>query len=1079
MINTRVFAVPKENCNSKSVGGTTTANSSTIRFDTQLSNSSQNGVQNKVIYAAIIELIQEIANTDNTLELLRTGQKVTINSNTWKYNTDTGNLYFNGTVNVNNLLANAATVGNLNGTDLDFTNADIDNLNSADAIIENLTVTKAAHFFELIIDQIKSTQGQIIITAANAKLDRVTQTQNGFHCSWKNTDGDRTIYNQFAVNDLVVCQSFNLDKQINGLTNNLFTNINQYWSASNTFQTFNNSGVTINDGEAVILPTANTCFLAQSIEFEPETQYTLKWDMKQDKASECDVSILIHKAVIDKTKPFKTNIDNYVQQQDGDYDAFDVNLTDEYRTYYITFTTKSTLPDQSNLEFVCVNLVNDPAEQIKTYITNPTLLQSSQKNKYYWSKVINVGTETINDETYNYIDLSTTDYDTLSNGVPEAGDEIAQLGNKTNKDRQAAIVISAYNSQFLDPEIKAPSIVQYSGINDYNLSNHRLNVISKSFNLFKGNFTSVAGADLEEQITNNTSQIQQTNQAITTEVRERINGDKKYFPIIKPMYDYTYELITDYKTEPLRYKGDSDIYSTPTFLETGTYKVRIFVNSSSLGSNYAICYHGNQFPSDLGSYDPIDGFTLSYTGKRIIAKDNTDLYEFTGEVTISENGYYGLNWWETLYMYVPEETDEFETNYSRITQTNTRITQQVANINGQISTINQKADSIELAVNDTNLRLDNGQFTINADTNVNGNLSITSASQGFVLNNTYGNTYIVGDSIGTFDNFKQKNYIIKAYSANVNADATTPSTQTYEFNYSFPIGQLGLNTKIEFNDISFVTHKVSDGSLKSEDSYDAYITLYKEGEDVCQWVQNNTHIPTNYYTTNATTPYSYSISIRLICGYSHYQELLDTLNCAVTLKLKEYTQTFNIIGYDGIASNFGANKTFYVGNEGTYVKYDDDKILKVSTNGIQKYAGSTSSKLQNKGYLTDTCYSQFVSEYSPISGVAVRKVTSLNANPASCYLQPNDEMIVFKLGNSAQGLRCNVYLGLPASNTGRKVYLKQMGNYGNIYAYGDNYNGQTNKIRTADGYTTSEREIDNRSRYFISDGEYWIEYYCG
>lgn len=146
MINTRVYAVPKENGNSKSVGGTTTANSSTIRFDTQLSNSSQNGVQNKVIYAAIIELIQEIANTDNTLELLRTGQKVTINSNTWKYNTDTGNLYFNGTVNVNNLLANAGTVGNLSGTDLDFTNADIDNLNSADAIIENLTVTKAAHF---------------------------------------------------------------------------------------------------------------------------------------------------------------------------------------------------------------------------------------------------------------------------------------------------------------------------------------------------------------------------------------------------------------------------------------------------------------------------------------------------------------------------------------------------------------------------------------------------------------------------------------------------------------------------------------------------------------------------------------------------------------------------------------------------------------------------------------------------------------------------------------------------------------------------------------------------------------------
>lgn len=901
MINTRVFAVPKENSNSKSVGGTTTANSSTIRFDTQLSNSSQNGVQNKVIYAAIIELIQEIANTDNTLELLRTGQKVTINSNTWKYNTDTGNLYFNGTVNVNNLLANAATVGNLSGTDLDFTNADIDNLNSADAIIENLTVTKAAHFFELIIDQIKSTQGQVIITAANAKLDLVEESQNGFKCYWKNTDGDKIIYNQFELNDLVICQTFNLD------------------DATGTHQT----------------------------------------------------------------------------------------------------------------------------------------------NKFYWSKVIGVGTETKNDETYNYIILSTNDYDTRSNGTPEAGDEIVQLGNKTNTDRQSAIIISAYNNQFLDPTIQAPSIVQYDGINEYSISTHRLNVISKGLNQFKGNFSTTAG-DLQDQI-NNTK--------------------KKVFPIQKPFYTYNGDVVTDYLSDPIRYNGGDDIYSTPVFVDANTYSLRIFCTigtASILESYFQLCTYGTTYPSSIGDDYSSISVTLQRGTDTISAKGGKTLYEYTANITITTAGYYCINFWGSPeYLYIPEETDGFETNYSRITQTNTRITQQVANINGQISTISQKADSIELAVNDTNLRLDNGQFTINADTNVNGNLSITSANEGFVLNNTYGNTYIVGDSIGTFDNFKQKNYIIKAYSANVNADATTPSTQSYIFNYNFPIGQLGLNTKIEFNDISFVTHRVSDGSLKSEDSYSANVSLYKEDEEVCVWNISNIHTPTNYYTTNATTPYSYSIKIVLHCGYSHYSELLGLLNCAVTLKLKEYTQTFNIIGYDGIASNFGANKTFYVGNEGTYVKYDDDKILKVSTNGIQKYAGSTSSKLQNKGYSTDTCYSQFISEYSPISGVAVRKVTSLNANPASCYLQPNDEMIVFKLGNSAQGLRCNVYLGLPASNTGRKVYVKQMGNYGNIYAYGDNYNGQTNKIRTADGYTTSEREIDNRSRYFISDGEYWIEYYCG
>jgi len=52
--------------------------------------------------------------------------------------------------------------------------------------------------------------------------------------------------------------------------------------------------------------------------------------------------------------------------------------------------------------------------------------------KYYWRLVSGVGED--------YIDLSTTDYD--GDGIPAVGDNIAQLGNRTNEDRQAAYIIN-------------------------------------------------------------------------------------------------------------------------------------------------------------------------------------------------------------------------------------------------------------------------------------------------------------------------------------------------------------------------------------------------------------------------------------------------------------------------------------------------------------------------------------------------------------------------------------------------------------------------------------------------------------
>ncbi len=118
------------------------------------------------------------------------------------------------------------------------------------------------------------------------------------------------------------------------------------------------------------------------------------------------------------------------------------------------------------------------------------------QSRYYWRLCTEAGSS----DGWNYITLSKTDKDPASVSEPMKGDNIVQLGNRTDTTRQAAIIISAYNTGYLDKTVVAPSIVQYQGINDYNLETHRLNVISVGKNIFSGEFRVDNGKSLEQFI---------------------------------------------------------------------------------------------------------------------------------------------------------------------------------------------------------------------------------------------------------------------------------------------------------------------------------------------------------------------------------------------------------------------------------------------------------------------------------------------------------------------------------------------------------------------------------------------------
>ena len=115
--------------------------------------------------------------------------------------------------------------------------------------------------------------------------------------------------------------------------------------------------------------------------------------------------------------------------------GFKIDRVETFDTYYRVYCR----PEDFN-EFE----VNDQA-RIQNFNGNNI--------KYLWSLVLSRGDD--------YIDISRVDKD--GDGVPAEGDEIVQLGNRTNPDRQDAVLLSAVNGEV--------GIFTYYGINSFDLSN--------------------------------------------------------------------------------------------------------------------------------------------------------------------------------------------------------------------------------------------------------------------------------------------------------------------------------------------------------------------------------------------------------------------------------------------------------------------------------------------------------------------------------------------------------------------------------------------------------------------------------
>lgn len=161
--------------------------------------------------------------------------------------------------------------------------------------------------------------------------------------------------------------------------------------------------------------------------------------------------------------------------KDGEQLTAKATDTNVYRCYFKTTDGERTIYNQ----FAVGDLALCREFNTKKNVDGTTL------GRYYWRAVVGVGTD--------YIDLSITDC-LEGSDAPMKGDTIVCLGNKSDKARQNAVVVSSYG-------VGSPSIKMYQGIKTFALSDDNAPVIiSPDGNKFTGDFVSRSGDNIVDII---------------------------------------------------------------------------------------------------------------------------------------------------------------------------------------------------------------------------------------------------------------------------------------------------------------------------------------------------------------------------------------------------------------------------------------------------------------------------------------------------------------------------------------------------------------------------------------------------
>ena len=287
------------------------------------------------------------------------------------------------------------------------------------------------------------------------------------------------------------------------------------------------------------------------------------------------------------------------------------------------------------------------------------------------------------------------------------------------------------------------------------------------------------------------------------------------------------------------------------------------------------------------------------------------------------------------------------------------------------SMIKQTAKEIMMSVNDTYVKIGDGNITLNGDTKVNGSLTLNDEKQGFLLMGNDGTTEISPKSIGTYNEFANKttNVIKTHYESTIYG---SPTVDGHFYGFGWNVSQkLGTFKKgsyiklIDYTNVVFANVGIEQIGIGTPS---ATFNIYENGTlTKTITVGNKTSVDIANYTVvgdnvevmvagRFTTNVSASI-------WGADQGILSpkgtiTINrptlhpmtsISVTVNWKNEVPTssaFMLIGYDGFAANFGTNTTVYCGKDGFIANYGDS-LFKITPDGIVERRNKASIEVIN------------------------------------------------------------------------------------------------------------------------------------
>lgn len=251
------------------------------------------------------------------------------------------------------------------------------------------------------------------------------------------------------------------------------------------------------------------------------------------------------------------------------------------------------------------------------------------------------------------------------------------------------------------------------------------------------------------------------------------------------------------------------------------------------------------------------------------------------------------------------------------------------------SMIKQTANEILMSVNDTYVKIGDGNITLNGDTKVNGSLTLNDDKQGFLLLGNGGITEISPKSIGTYNEFTSKTTnVIKTHYDSKIYGYKAEDGDYYRFSWTVlqRLGTFKKGTYIKI--LNYTNSAYAIGATSHISTPYATFYIYEDGKTTKTInLGNKTSVDIANYTVvgdnvDVIVDGHFTIGVPTsIWGAidPHYKPAIE-VSVNWNNEVPKTASAFMLIGYDGWGVNFGNNKTVYCGKDGFIAKYGNNEF---------------------------------------------------------------------------------------------------------------------------------------------------------